>query len=1079
MKTSLRFLHKKSACLILLLLGCALSISAQVTVTGTVNDGKEPLIGVTIVEQGTTNGATTDIDGNYSITVSGENSTLTFSFVGFESQSVVVGTQTEINIQMVEDFSILDEVVVVGYGVVKRKDLTGSSVSVGGDKIQNLPVTTAAQALAGKVAGVNIVSQSGAPGADVNILIRGGTSITQSSKPLYVVDGFVMEDGLKNIDINDIESIDIMKDASATAIYGARGSNGVIHITTKSAKRGKTQVNYNMYYSFEKLSKSLDVLSVKDYVKYQYEFQHLAGNEESWASIFGGGDPANSSFYPGIYDYIDNTYGSKGGIDWQDLVFGGSSLTQNHNVNITTGNDKSKVMLSYNYTNQDGIMARHGYNKNGIRAKFNHNFNENIRLDFNTSYQSTKVEGGGSLDGALKMTILQPPTGGTRYTDEQMISTDISEDMMDIDSQYDIYNPIIMNNSISKNKYTRLLSSNAGVEVDFLRDFTFRTAGSYTWKQTRDDSWDDGGTPNARNYGGPYGSRNNSEKYTWQITNTLSWRHYYGLHFLNVMVGQETYYHESMKLNNEYHNFPENNFGLNDVSMGTIYSSSSGMDKEGIVSGFGRVVYNYNSKYLVTGTLRGDGSSKFYKDNQWGFFPSMALAWRISEESFMDNLSFVDDLKLRLGYGTSGNCNIDNNMYSTDYKTGHYAINREDFSTLIPGNVVGNRSLQWETVTSTNLGFDLAVLKSRLNMTIDLYNNKSENLLIKNKIPNTTGFTYQFQNVGSIQNRGVELVINSTNVNKRDFSWTTNFNISFNRSKVLTIYDEGDDKSFLKNYSSRIDFLIEEGQPLGQFYGYKYDGIYTTDDFVQNNDGTYALRDGVPSLKGKTRSSIKPGDVKYILTAEEEQVDDDGNPIWSTDDRIMIGNAEPKFIGGIGNTFAYKGFDLRIFMNFVYGNKIFNMSSQRFIGPYLPNENSLTVMNDRFVLVDPATGKETTDLGRLAELNPQQYDKDAMWSLHSDNKIAITDALDYYLEDGSYLRISDITLGYTLPNSVLSKAHITNMRIYCSLNNIYTFTKYSGYDPEVAAEENLLTRGVDNSSYPRSKSWVVGLNLTF
>jgi len=1073
----MRILHARLCLLMLLLVSCTLSAFAQnKTITGTVKDASDVVIGASVVVKGTTKGTMTDLDGKYTITVPATAKQLVFSFVGYESQTVTIGNQSKIDVVLKELAQMLDEVVAIGYAKVKRKDLTAASVSVGGDELKSVPVTTAAQALTGKAAGVNVTTQSGAPGASINITVRGGTSITQSTSPLYIVDGFQMENGLQNVDINDIASIDVMKDASATAIYGAQGSNGVIIITTKSGKAGKTEVNYNTYFSFEKLGKKLPIMDVLDYVKYQYEFQTLSGNESKWASMFGG-DTSTTDFYTGAYDRIQSEYGSRKGIDWQDLVFGGTGMLQNHNLNINGGNEKTKYMLSYNYTDQEGIMSKHGYSKNSIRAKINHELWKGVRLDFNTNYQSTTLEGGGSLGGMLKMTILQPVTGGTRFTNEQFINSDISDEMLALDSQYDVYNPLIINDAVMQKKFTRQYSANAGLEIDIMKDLTFRTAGSYLWQQVRNDYWDDGRTKTAQNYGGPYGSRDNAEKTTWQITNTLTYGHQFGDHKLNVLLGQETSYAESLSLDNEYHYFDETNFGLNDVNMGSAYAYSSGKSRYGLVSVFGRASYDYKGRYLVTGTMRADGSSKFSKGNQWGYFPSASAAWRITEEEFMKDQKIFDNLKLRVGYGTAGNCNIDNNMYATDYGAGHYAINNTDVSTLVPGNILGNKNLKWETTTSTNIGLDLSVLHNRVNLSVDLYNNESANLIIKNKIPLSTGYSYQYQNIGSIRNRGIELMLNSSNIRNKDFTWSTDFNISFNRSKVLDIYGEGGNDYFLQNYGSRVDYMIKVGKPLGQFYGYKYNGVYTTDDFNQNANGTYTLKDGVASLKGKNRALVKPGDVKYVCLAGEK--DANGNPVWSTNDRSVIGNAQPKFQGGLNNTFTYKGFDLTVFMNFVYGNKVFNMSSQRFIGPYLPNQNTLDVMNSRFQLVDPSTGKETKDLARLAELNPQQYGKNAMWSLNADNKIAITDALDYYLEDGSFLRLSTITLGYSLPKKMLQKAHINNARVYCTLNNIYTFTNYSGYDPEVAATSSALTQGIDDSSYPRAKSYVVGLNLTF
>lgn len=1067
----------------LLLIGCPLGIFAQnKTVTGTVRDAIDVVIGASVTVKGDKSiGTITDMDGNFKLSVPASAKDLVVSFIGYEDQTVTIGNKTHFDITLKESSVMLEEVVAIGYAKVKRKDLTGSSVSVSSDDLKMAPVTTAAQALAGKAAGVNIVQQSGAPGADINITVRGGTSITQGTSPLYIVDGFQMENGLQNVDINDIESIDVMKDASATAIYGARGSNGVILITTKSGKSGKTEVSYNAFVSFDYLGKKLDVLGVEDYAKYQYEFQALRGSYGDFVSFFGG-DLNAPDFYTGAYDRIAREYGNRPGIDWQDLVFGDTGITQNHNLNITGGTEKTKYMLSYNYTGEDGIMAKHGYQKNSIRAKINHELWKGVRFDFSSSMQMTKVEGGGSLGGKLKQTILNPVTGGAKWTNDEMVNADLSNQIGDMmgDSSYDAQNPLRDNMAIMQEKYTRLATVNAGLEIDLMKDLTFRTAGSYMWRQIRDDYWDDGTTKQANANKSPhgYGKRNNSEKFSWQVTNTLNYAFKLkDIHSFNVLLGQETYYEESMKLDSEYRDFSNGNFGLNNVEMGKPYTWKSDKSKVGLVSFFGRLSYNFKERYLFTGTLRADGSSKFARGNQWGYFPSASAAWRISEEAFVkDNTDFFQNLKLRVGYGTAGNNNVDNNMYATLYGSGHYGYNGEDYITYKPGDTLGNPDLKWEKTTTTNVGLDVSIFNSRLNLSVDWYNNESSNLLIKNKIPTSTGYSTQFQNLGSIRNRGVEIVVNSTNIRTNDFTWSTDFNIAFNRSKVLDLY--GNDQSyFIEDYDGRMGYKIEVGKPLGQYYGYQYEGIYTTDDFTQNEDGTYTLKPGIPYLKGTVRSKVKPGDVKYKCVTGE--VDDDGNPVFSVNDFTEIGHAAPKFTGGINNTFRYKGFDLTVFMNFVVGNEVFNMSTQRFIGPYKANQNTITDMLNRFTLIDPQTGKESTDLARLAALNPHQYSGSVLWNISSNNKNAISDKCSYYLEDGSYLRFSTITLGYTLPKAWTQKAKISNARVYCTLNNICTITGYSGYDPEVSASSSALTPGVDNSSYPRSKSWVLGVNLTF
>lgn len=1060
------------------------------TVTGVVKDANnEPVIGASVVAEtqggGNPIGVVTDIDGRYTINVPDNAVKLIFSFVGYEDAIETIGPRTRIDVVMNESSMLMEEVVAIGYAKVKRKDLTGSSVSVSSGDLAMAPVATAAQALSGKAAGVQVVQQSGAPGADINITVRGGTSITQSVAPLYIVDGFQMENGLQNVDINDIESIDVMKDASATAIYGARGSNGVILITTKSGKAGKTEVTYNGFVSFNYLGKKLDLLNTEEYVKYQYEFQSLRGNQDKWTNIYGGNinDP---DFYTGVYNRIHNEYANKAGIDWQDEVFGHTGLTQNHNVNISGGNDKTKYMASYNYTGEDGIMDKHDYRKNSIRLKLNHELWKGVRFDLASSFQSTKVDGGGSLGGALKQTILQPMTGGIRWTDAEMLSSDLADLLSSMygGDNYDANNPILNNRAITNEKFTRLFTVNAGIEIDLYKGLTFRSAGSYLWQQIRQDYWDNGSTKTASSNQSPYGYgyRNNSEKFSWQITNTLNYAFDVNdNHHFNILLGQETWYEQSMRLNNEYRKFADGNFGLNDVSMGEPYSWTSSKARVALVSFFGRLSYNFKDRYLLTATVRGDGSSKFAKGNQWGYFPSASAAWRISEENFWKNGAindYLNSLKLRVGYGTSGNNNIDNNMYATTYGSGKYGYNGSEYTTLVPGTTLGNRLLRWEKTTTLNVGVDLSAFNSRLNLSVDWYNNESSNLLIKNKIPTSTGYNNQYQNIGSIRNRGVEIVLNSTNIRSKNFMWMMDFNIAFNRSKVLDIYGSGNSSdSFIQDYESRMGFLIEKGKPLGQFYGLVYDGIYTTDDFVQKPDGGYILKDGIPYLKGSNRAGVKPGDAKYKPMTGE--VDKDGNPVWSINDRTVIGHASPKFTGGWNNTFTFKGFDLSVFMTFAVGMDVFNMSTQRFIGPYLANQNSVSKMANRFILMDPTTGKECTDLARLAELNPHQYNANTIWNISQNNKTAISDHSSYYIEDGSYLRLNTITLGYTLPKSISQRAHISKARLYVTLNNIHTFTDYTGYDPEVSATSSALTPGIDNSSYPRSKSWVVGLNLTF
>ena len=525
----MRILHKNLCLLMLILISCPLSILAQnKTITGTVRDAIDVVIGASVTVKGNSSvGTITDMDGNFKLSVPASAKELIVSFIGYDNHTVVIGNKTHFDITLKESSVMLEEVVAIGYAKVKRKDLTGSTSSVSSSELAAVPAITAAQALQGKAAGVNIVTKSGAPGAGINITVRGGTSITQSTEPLYIVDGFEMSDALTNIDVNDIESIDILKDASATAIYGSRGSNGIVLITTKSGKKGKTQITYNTYFSFDTLSKKLDMMSnAEDFVKYQYEMAELQGKTAVWSNVFDNGKGIDASdFYSGVYGRINSQYGDAYGIDWQDEVFGGSALTQNHNVNVSTGTEKTQVMLSYNYSDQEGLLANHGIKKNSIRAKVNTELYKGVRFDLNTMFSGNSTDGGGAYSG-MKNVLLQPINGGSMFTRDDLLYTQTYPDFSGLDASFDTANPIVQNDASTSNKRSKLYTVNAGLEFDFLKHFTWRTAGSYTWSHSKSTSFAD---ENSTSYimdpsnTGINGSISNSESYKWQVTNTLNY----------------------------------------------------------------------------------------------------------------------------------------------------------------------------------------------------------------------------------------------------------------------------------------------------------------------------------------------------------------------------------------------------------------------------------------------------------------------------------------------------------------------------------------------------------------------------
>ena len=629
----MRILHKKLCLLMFLLTGCSLGIFAQNrTITGTVRDAVDVVIGASVTVKGNSSiGTITDMDGKFRISVPSSARDLVIKFIGYDDAVIRLGTPTDYKVTLKESSVMLEEVVAIGYAKVKRKDLTGAISSVGGKELANVPVTTAMQALQGKAAGVNIVTESGAPGAGANITIRGGMSLTQSTEPLYIVDGFEMGSALDNIDINDIESIDVLKDASSTAIYGARGSNGIILITTKSGKKGKTQVSYNTYFSFDKLAKKLDLMSnVEDFVKCQYEFAELTGITPTWSAFYDDGMATDATgFYTGVYDRIHERYADASSIDWQDEVFGGYAMTQSHNVNISTGTEKTQVMLSYNYNGQDGLLANHSANKSAFRAKINSELYKGIRLDVNAMFNNKSVDGGGSYSG-MKYVLRQPISGGTYFTRDQMLTEQTYVDFRGAESSYTASNPLIQNEASTSNKRSRMFSVNAGLEFDFLKHFTYRIAGSYRWNSSKSTSFSD-----ERSTGylmdpvntGMTGSIGNSESYSYQITNTLNYNQTFAKkHKVNLLLGHEVSYSEDESNSISVKQMPYPNHGIDDISLGNVEEKKSGHGHSGIVSAFLRANYTFDERYLLTATLRADGSSKFAKGHQWGVFPSASVA---------------------------------------------------------------------------------------------------------------------------------------------------------------------------------------------------------------------------------------------------------------------------------------------------------------------------------------------------------------------------------------------------------------------------------------------------------------------
>lgn len=978
------------------------------------------------------------------------------------------------------DTKDIEEVVVIGYGTVKKSDLTGSVSSVSAKELAATPAMNALQALQGRAAGLNIVTAGGAPGAGANVTVRGGASITQGTSPLYIVDGFQLDNALNIINPNDIESIDVLKGASAIAIYGARGSNGIIVIKTKSGKKGKTTINYNSFMAFDMLSKKLDMVSnAEQYVKYQYELAQLGGKASQWSNVFDNGLGTDSpGFYTGAFSRISNRYASAPTLDWQDKVFGGTGLTQNQNVNISVGNEKTQAFVSYNYNKQLGILANHDETRNSLRANIKSELYKGLRVDFGSMFTSNSVNGGGSY-GGMKKVLLQPITGGTKFSLDQLYNTQTFGDFSSLDSSFDTENPYIENNASTANRRSRSFVANAGIEFDFLKNFTLRTSGQYTWNSSKSTAFSD---ENSRSFltdpvnTGINGSISNSESYSYQITNTVTYNKTFAeKHRVNALIGTETIYGASESNNISLIKFPAYvNFGLDQIDNATVRDKSADRPSPvTMLSYFGRVNYNYDDRYLLTGTVRRDGTSKFYKDNRWGTFPSVAAAWRISQEGFWKDHKindFVNELKFRVEYGETGNNDVPSNLWRTNVILTDYPLNNTIGNpAYVTSSTYGNIDLQWEAMKSTNIGVDLALFNNRIKLTSEYYKNDVTNMLLLTILPAHAGYSNQYQNIGTMSNKGYEFTLNTINFRSGNFRWTTDANIGFNKSKVTSLDNGRDFRTFSvgSNRGGQVTYYATVGEELGDMYGYVYQGIYTTDDFTQAGNGTLTLKPGV--VKPAT-GTAKPGDMKFAA--------DNAAGDQFTRKLVKIGNGTPDFIGGISNNFSYKGFDLAMFMKFSVGGDIYNATKQS-LSPYALYQNVPTEFgNNYYHLIDPATGQATNNLVRLKELNPNESSN--LWSLSNTNTANITYPSSYYVEDGSYLRIAQLTLGYSLNREFLEKISVANARIYFTVNNLATITGYSGYDPEVAAASGVsVTPGYDSSAYPRSRSYVLGINLTF
>lgn len=1097
----------KRVCLSFLMSMLCLTIFAQShQVSGVVKDATgEPMIGANVMVKGTTNGTITDFDGNFTLSDVKASDVLVFSYIGCITQEIKVGKQTKFDVTLKDDAQALEEVVVIGYGTAKKKDLTGAVSTVKGADIARVPVTNAAEALTGKLAGVQITTADGSPDAEMLIRVRGGGSITGDNSPLLIVDGFPVA-SISDIAPTDIEDITVLKDAASTAIYGSQGANGVILIITKGAKAGKTTVSYNGYIQGKSIAKKLDTMSPYQFVMYNYERQALRG-----ASSINGFEERY-----GAYGDLD-LYKYQAGHDWQEEMFGSSELSQSHNVNITGGNDKTKFTLSGTYSNDNSLMEDNGYRRYNMNFKLQHELYKNLKLDLGIRLADSETRGVGTGGGKYKIrsydAIMKGPVNGL-YDQIDVDPSSMSEEEYDewINATRGLKDRV---NDYWRRKNDRRYNFNAAINWNITKNFTYRAEGGYDYTFNQQKDWYGAMSNTAVQEGGelPMGEWTKKDSWKLRAAHTITWKQNFNdVHDVNVMVGQEyvATNSESMGMVGKYFQKdirPEKMFASmanNSKGTGAQTITSALGQEDRMISFFGRANYNLLDKYLLTLTMRIDGSSKFSRGNRWGYFPAAALAWRINQESFMEGTKdWLSNLKLRASYGTAGNNRIGSAMFETTYKayssSKYYGFGgQQNPHYTLNNNQLANPNLKWETTITRNVGLDFGFFNERISGSIDYYWNNVKDLLIE--LPITSiGYTSVQKNLGETSNRGIELTLNAAILQHKDYSLNLNFNIGHNKNKVDKLADEltymaFNSGGFSTDMRGADDYRVIVGQPLGLVWGFVSDGFYGVDDFVTYTDangktqfqfdatGNYILKDDVTDSSYATAGSyagLRPGSMKL------KDLNGDGK-ISETDDRTIIGKTQPKFQGGFGLNAHYKWFDFAANFNFVVGNDVYNMdkmaSSQSYRNSWASLRGEMTPVTlggSAWTYLDQATGTIVTDYETLKAMNASA----TIWSPASlsDNNPLPT---SWAVEDGSFLRLQNVTLGFTLPKEWTRKFACEQFRLYCTLNNVFCLTGYDGYDPEVnsairGSKTSGLTPGADFSAYPKSFSWTAGVNITF
>jgi TonB-linked SusC/RagA family outer membrane protein len=1047
-----------------------MSMSAQSTVTGTVFDATgEPIIGASVVEKGNTKGATTDIDGKFSIRVSKPTATLVVSYIGARTQEVALKGRTNISVTLQDESSLLNEVVVVGYGTQRRSDITGSVASLNEDQMRQSIVTNADQFLQGKVAGVQVTQNSGAPGGATSIRIRGASSLNSSNEPLYVIDGVPMSTAnssiggfdwaggtngqttvnpLAAIAPSDIVSIDVLKDASACAIYGAAGANGVVMVTTRRGSAGHSNVTYDGYVAWQQTAKRLDMMNLQEYATYQKQLY----NE-------GALDSSN----------LDNAYLDPSllgtGTDWQDEIFR-TALMQNHQVGISGGNDKITYSMSTGWMDQEGIVLGSEFNRFNSRFNLDNNFNKYIKFGGSLAYTRTneKITRQDGSDGVIMQAMTMMPSIPVRDFDGNWAGpTTVNGSST--------WNPVALALQTNNTLLRQRVMGNFYANVDFLKYFTFRAEYAFDASQNKNKSYipryEFGVVSNDINqmYQGE------SHSFYWMQKDYLTYHQkFVDKHDLTIMAG-----FEASKSSWDGTTLIKKNFTTDLIQImgadGDFYSNSGYEDAVSTASFFGRANYSFDNRYLATVTLRADGSSKFGPSNKWGYFPSAALAWRINQEKWFENVDWLNNLKLRLGYGQVGNSNIDTYKYASAM----FSILTPQGTAYFPRNLA-NSKLKWEASEQFNIGLDVAVLDNRLEFTIDAYKKQTKDLLMQMFVPSqisTNDYSSSIQtpyaNIGKTENKGIDLQINARPVVTKDFQWSSALTFSLNRNKVVALNDDSQVLYGAVDWYAAFQTctMFKVGEAMGVFYGYETEGLFKDEADIRNHATQTGSTAAYDNRIDKT-SGVWVGDIKF------KDQNDDG--VINEDDQVVIGDPNPDFTFGWTNNFSYKGWDLGISLNGQVGGDILNWARYKTESLTSLWDNQATSVLNRCTIGMYDKNGSSDDISNVyLESEGNGIPRFTSLDGNGNNRMS-----DRWIEDATYLRISNISLGYNFPSNWIRKIRLQSAKLYVNIQNVYTFTNYSGYDPEIGAyNQSALLQNIDRGRYPTPRTYTIGMNLCF